>query len=50
MRPVLKAPGTILIKLRYNGLLSKFAFNFNLRRYNMALGCACGSEVGRCKC
>jgi hypothetical protein len=34
MRPVLKAPGSIIFKLRYDGLLSKFAFNFILRRYN----------------
>ena len=33
MRPVLKAPGSILLKVRYDGPLSKFAFNFNLGRY-----------------
>jgi len=35
MRPVLKAPGSMLLKLRYDGLPSKFAFNSNLRRYTM---------------
>ena len=33
MKPVLKAPGTMLLKLRYDEPLSNFAFNFNLRRY-----------------
>jgi len=32
MKPVLKAPGSMLLKLRYDGLLSNFAFYFNLRR------------------
>jgi hypothetical protein len=31
--PTLKAPATKRLKLRYDGLLSNFAFNFNLRRY-----------------
>ena len=29
----LKAPGTTHLKLKYDGLLSSSAFNFNLRRY-----------------
>ena len=33
MNPVLKAPGSMLLKLRCDGPLSNFAFNFNLRRY-----------------
>jgi hypothetical protein len=33
MDPVFKAPGTKRLKLKYNELLSKFAFKFNLRRY-----------------
>jgi len=33
MKPVLKAPGSIPLKLRYLGSLSNSAFNFNLRRY-----------------
>jgi len=35
MKPVLKAPGTMLLKLRYDGPLSNFGFNFDLRRYTM---------------
>ena len=34
MKSKLKAPGTKLLKLKYDNLLSNFAFNFNLRRYN----------------
>jgi len=33
MKPVLKALGTVLLKLRCEEALSNFAFNFNLRRY-----------------
>jgi len=33
MKPVLKAPGTMLLKLRYDVPLSNFVFKFNLRRY-----------------
>jgi len=33
MKPMLKAPGTKRLKLKYDILLSSFAFNFNLRRY-----------------
>jgi hypothetical protein len=36
MKPMLKAPGSMLLKLRSDGLPSKSAFNFNLRRYNEA--------------
>ena len=32
--PTLKAPGTKRLKLKYDAPLSKFAFKFNLRRYN----------------
>jgi len=35
MRPVLKAPGSTLLKLRYDGPLPNFAFKFNLRRYTL---------------
>jgi hypothetical protein len=31
----LKLPGTMRWKLPYDGLLSSFAFNFNLHRYNV---------------
>ena len=33
MKSVLKAPGSMLLKLRYDGPLSNFAFKFDLRRY-----------------
>jgi len=36
MRPMLKAPGTKRLKLKYHKLLSSFAFEFNLRRYSTA--------------
>jgi hypothetical protein len=35
MNPVLTVPGSVLLKLRYDGPLSKFAFKFNLRRFTM---------------
>jgi hypothetical protein len=31
MKPVLKAPGSMLLKLSYDGPLSNFASTFNLR-------------------
>jgi len=34
IEPMLKAPGTKRLKLRYDESLSNFAFNFNLHRYN----------------
>jgi hypothetical protein len=34
IKPTLKAPGSKRLKLRYDEPLSKFAFNFNLRRYS----------------
>jgi hypothetical protein len=34
IKPTLKAPGTKRLKLEYDGLLSDFAFKFNLRCYN----------------
>ena len=43
MKPVLKAPGTImLLKQRYVAPLSNVAFNFNVRRYNEM--CTCGKH------
>ena len=36
MKPVLKAPGSKHLKLNHNNLLTRFAFNFNLRRYTSA--------------
>ena len=35
-KPMLKAPGTKRLKPKYDELLSKFAFKFNLRRYTSA--------------
>jgi len=34
MKYMLKAPGDDRLKLKYDQLLSSFAFNLNLRRYN----------------
>ena len=36
IEPTLKAPGDMLLKLRYDGPVSKFAFKFNLRRHTKA--------------
>jgi len=35
---LLKAPGTKRLKTKYDQSVSKFAFIFNLRSYNMARG------------
>jgi len=35
IKPALNAPGTKRLKLMYDGALSNFAFNFNLRRYSV---------------
>jgi hypothetical protein len=37
MKPTLKAPGSKLLKLEHEKLLSNFDFNFNLRRCNQVL-------------
>jgi hypothetical protein len=37
MKPTLKAPGTLPLKLKYDIPLSNVAFIFNLRRYMMVL-------------
>jgi len=37
INPMLKAPGTKHLKLKYYKLLSSFAFKFNLCRYTLAL-------------
>jgi hypothetical protein len=34
MKPTLKAPETYLLTLKHGEMLSTFAFNVNLRRYN----------------
>ena len=36
IKPTLNAPGTNRLTLKYDKLLSSFAFNFNLRRYTWA--------------
>ena len=36
IQPKLKAPGTKRLKLKYDNLLSSFAFKFSLRRYTQA--------------
>ena len=37
MKLTLKAPGAKRLKLKYDEPLSNFAFNFNLRRYTVAI-------------
>ena len=37
LKSKLKATGAERLKLKHDDLLSRFAFKFNLRRYNMAL-------------
>ena len=39
MKPTLKSPETKRLNLKYDNLLSKFAFNFNLRRYIVGYCC-----------
>jgi hypothetical protein len=47
MKPVLKAPGTKRLKLKYDCLLSNVAFGFNLRRYTWGGDLGGGGEGGR---
>jgi len=54
-KPKLKAPGTKRLKLNYVKPLSRFAFNFNLRRYGESIASLSSatlitavSLVGRC--
>ena len=42
IRPTLKPPRSKRLKLEDNKLLSKFAFNFTLRRYTVAAGFGAG--------
>jgi hypothetical protein len=35
IKPTFKPPGTERLTLKYDELLSSFAFNFNLRRYTL---------------
>jgi len=39
IKPKLKAPGTKLLKLKWDGTLLKFAFKLNLRRYILDPDC-----------
>jgi hypothetical protein len=41
----LKAPGSKRLTLKYDGLISTFAFNFNLRRYSPELRCFCDEDM-----
>ena len=45
IKPMLKAPGTKRLKLKYNKLLSSFAFKINLRRFTLAHGRAEGGDM-----
>jgi len=45
IKPNLKAPGTKRLILKYDGLLSNFAFKFDLRRYTAAVASAYLSRV-----
>ena len=47
MKPGLKPPGANLLILKYDELLSSFAYNFNLRRYKEAEDHY--HMVGRCR-
>jgi len=59
VKPTLKAPGSRRLKLKYDRLLSNFAFNFNLRRHNLfvrifdmrhvAAAGPASPSVGRCR-
>jgi len=54
IKPTLKAPGTKRLKLKCDKLLSRFAFNFNLRRCTTAEECdekhgAVAVKVGQCR-
>ena len=49
MKFVLKAPGTMRLKLYNDKLLSTFAFKFNLRRYIVAYLEEGFFLVGRCR-
>jgi len=49
IKPMLKPPGTKHLRLEYDGLLSSFAFKFDLRRYIEARARAWNLKVGRCR-
>jgi len=45
MEPMLKASGTKRLRLKSCKLLSRFAFKFNLRRYNPVVRCTAPVEI-----
>ena len=48
LKPTLKSPRSKRLKLQFDEPLSSVAFNFNLRRYNMFVGCSNFSQpIGR---
>jgi hypothetical protein len=51
IEPTLNAPGTKRLKLKYEKLLSLFAFNSNLRRYSKGDKAtkAHATKVGQCR-
>jgi len=46
MNPMLKPPGNMRLKLKYDQLLSNFNFKFNLRRYNKAVKAVAAPAFG----
>jgi hypothetical protein len=44
IKPTSKAPLSERLKLEHEKLLSSFAFNFNLRRYTVAVGNAAAAD------
>ncbi len=46
IKPMLKAPGMNRLNLNYNELLSDTGFNFDLRRYIMALSYLHAHQAG----
>jgi len=49
IKPRLKAPGYGRLKLKYDNLLSSFAFKFNLRRYNVEMCVDASCDLSNCK-
>ena len=45
IKTTLKAPGSMLLKLKCDGPVSNFGYNFNLRRYTLAAKGPPGSKV-----
>jgi len=50
--PMLKSPGIMRFKPKYDEPPSNFAINFNLRRYTVVFICShlsAGTKAGRCR-